>query len=225
MKDRGAWRATVHEDEKILFSHWTATTKKTKSYNPHSEVKVSACNARDQGLIPGLGRSPGEGNGNLLHYSCLENLMDGGAWWATVHGVAKSWTWLSDFTSLHRVGKRVSIYLENVTNTILQLIIGREEGKDETKLKLKFFTEQQERTWYHLVVTRERMLEECCSGGRRLNWVSGINSGCTNSWLCVSQAKEGDLMDMKIWWLLIYGTGMEKILHTEFLSWNSVAFF
>ena len=47
---------------------------------------------------PGLGRSPGEGNGNPLQYSCLENPMDGGAWWATVHGVAKSWTRLSDFT-------------------------------------------------------------------------------------------------------------------------------
>ena len=42
--------------------------------------------------------SPGEGNGNPLQYSCLENPMDGGAWWATVHGVAKSWTRLSDFT-------------------------------------------------------------------------------------------------------------------------------
>ena len=42
--------------------------------------------------------SPGEGNGNLLQYSCLENPMDGGAWWATVHVVAKSWTRLSDFT-------------------------------------------------------------------------------------------------------------------------------
>ena len=55
-----------------------------------SEVKVSACNAGDLGSIPGLGRSPGEGNGNLLQYSCLENPMDRGAWWATVHGVAKS---------------------------------------------------------------------------------------------------------------------------------------
>ena len=52
-------------------------------------LKVSACNAADSGLIPGLGRSPGEGNGNPLQYSCLENPMDGGAWWATVHGVAK----------------------------------------------------------------------------------------------------------------------------------------
>ena len=59
---------------------------------------MSACNAGDVGSIPGLGRSPGEGNGNPLQHSCLENPMDGGAWWATVHGVAKSWTRLSDFT-------------------------------------------------------------------------------------------------------------------------------
>ena len=63
-----------------------------------SDGKVSACNAGDQGLIPGLGRSPKEGNGNPLQYSCLENPMDGRAWWATVHGVAKSRTRLSDFT-------------------------------------------------------------------------------------------------------------------------------
>ena len=63
-----------------------------------SEVKASACNAGDLGLIPGLGRSPGEGNGNPLQYSCLENPMAGGAWWATVHGVAKSQTRLSNLT-------------------------------------------------------------------------------------------------------------------------------
>ena len=57
-----------------------------------SEVKVSARNAGNLGSIPGLGRSPGEGNGNPLQYSCLENPMDGGDWWATVHGVAKSRT-------------------------------------------------------------------------------------------------------------------------------------
>ena len=45
-----------------------------------------------------LGLPVGEGNGNQLQYSCLENPMDGGAWWATVHGVTKSWTQLSDFT-------------------------------------------------------------------------------------------------------------------------------
>ena len=63
-----------------------------------SDSKESACNAGDSGSIPGSGRSPGEGNGNPLQYSCLENPMDGGAWWATVHGVSKSWTRLSDFT-------------------------------------------------------------------------------------------------------------------------------
>ena len=64
------------------------------------EVKASACNAGDLGSIPGSGISPGEGNGNPLQYSCLENPMDGGAWWATVHRVAKSRTRLSDFTYL-----------------------------------------------------------------------------------------------------------------------------
>ena len=58
-------------------------------------------NAGDLGLIPGSGRVPGEGNGNPLQYSCLENPMDRGAWWATVHGVTESWTRLSDFSSLH----------------------------------------------------------------------------------------------------------------------------
>ena len=57
-----------------------------------SEVKASACNAGDLGSISGSGSSPGEGNGNPLQYSCLENPKDGGAWWATAHGVAKSRT-------------------------------------------------------------------------------------------------------------------------------------
>ena len=52
-----------------------------------SEGKASACNAGDLGLIPGLGRSPGEGNGNPRQYSCLENPMDRGAWRATACGV------------------------------------------------------------------------------------------------------------------------------------------
>ena len=65
-----------------------------------SDGKASAYNAGDPGSIPGSGRSPGEGNGNPLQYSCLENPVDGGAWLATVHGVAKSRTRLSDFTTL-----------------------------------------------------------------------------------------------------------------------------
>ena len=61
-----------------------------------SDSKASACNVGDPGSIPGLERSPGEENGNPLQYSCLENSMDGGAWWAAVHGVTKSRTQLSD---------------------------------------------------------------------------------------------------------------------------------
>ena len=58
--------------------------------------KDSACNAGELDLIPRSGRPPGEGNGNPLQYSCLENSMDKVTWRATVHGVAKSWTQLSD---------------------------------------------------------------------------------------------------------------------------------
>ena len=65
-----------------------------------SEDKASACNAVDPGSIPGLGRSSGEGNGNPLQYSCLEYPMDRGAWWATVHSVAKSRMWLSNWTHI-----------------------------------------------------------------------------------------------------------------------------
>ena len=57
-----------------------------------SDSNESACNAGDPGSIPGLGRSPGEGNGYPFQYSCLENSMHRGAWWATFHGIAKSQT-------------------------------------------------------------------------------------------------------------------------------------
>ena len=62
---------------RYLFSIWWLSGKELPA------------NARDTGLIPGSGRSSGEGNGNLLQYSCLGNPMDRGAWWATVHGIAK----------------------------------------------------------------------------------------------------------------------------------------
>ena len=72
-----------------------------------SEVKASDCNAGDLGSIPASGRSLGEGNGNPLQYSCLKNPMDRGAWWATVHGVAKSQTRLSDFTLITLIGSQL----------------------------------------------------------------------------------------------------------------------
>ena len=106
----GAWNLAWWHLELFLFSSVEALQKGPKSYPSGfyggcfpggSEDKASPCNAGDWGSIPGLGRSPGEGNGNPLQYSCLENPMDRGAWWATVHGVAKNQTWLSDFTFFH----------------------------------------------------------------------------------------------------------------------------
>ena len=64
-------------------------------------VKNLPADTGDAGSVPGLGRSPGVGNGNPLQYSFLENSMDRGTWWATVHGVAKSQTQLSDYHTIH----------------------------------------------------------------------------------------------------------------------------
>ena len=75
-----------------------------------TQTVESACSAGDLGLMPGLGRSPGDGNGNPLQYSCLENPVDGGAWQATLHGVAKSRTRLSDFTLLYTLVSFFYVY-------------------------------------------------------------------------------------------------------------------
>ena len=72
-------------------------TKEIESFQVSWNAKESACNSRDQGSIPGLGRSPGEGSSSPLQYSCLEDPMDRRTWWSIVHGVAKSCTWLSNY--------------------------------------------------------------------------------------------------------------------------------
>ena len=80
-----------------------------------SDGKASAYNAGEPGSIPGSGSSSGEGNGNPLQYSCLENHMDGGAWEAAVHGVTRSRTQLSDFTTLHLLfGRNVMTNLDSI---------------------------------------------------------------------------------------------------------------
>ena len=73
-----------------------------------SGSKESTCSVRDLGLIPALGRSSGAGNGNLLQYSCLGNPTGRGAWWATIHGVAKSWTQLERRSTLNALHKKFS---------------------------------------------------------------------------------------------------------------------
>ena len=71
-------------------------TNRSKDFPGGSDGKESACNVGDQGLIPGSRRSSGEGHGNPLQYSCLQNSMGRGAWWAAVHRVAKTQTRLSN---------------------------------------------------------------------------------------------------------------------------------
>ena len=101
--DRGGWGAPVHEV--------TKSRTRLRDYH-HIYLCVDVCiicasqealvvknlpnagDLKDAGPIPGLGRSLGEGHGNPLQYSCLESPLDRGAWWATVHRVAKSWAWL-----------------------------------------------------------------------------------------------------------------------------------
>ena len=78
-----------------------------------SDSNESGCNEGDQGLIPGSGRSPRKGNGKLHQYSCLENPMNEGVWWAIVHGVTKSRTAGLQSTGLQRVAvKRSSLRLK-----------------------------------------------------------------------------------------------------------------
>ena len=78
---------------------------------------MSASNVEDLGSIPGLGRSPGEGNGNPLQYSCLENPMDGGAWWATVRGGHKE----SDMTERLHFHFHLAPFFTNVYYPILNI--------------------------------------------------------------------------------------------------------
>ena len=110
-----AWRIPQTEEPSGLMSIWSHRVGhkwsdfrlKSSSGNsiwwgfPYSSVgKESVCNARDLGSIPGSRRSPGDGNGNPLQYSCVENPMDRGAWQAKIHGVPKSWTHLKRLSIL-----------------------------------------------------------------------------------------------------------------------------
>ena len=107
LMDRGAWWATVHgiAMSRTWLSNWTHTQTYPFRYKLVAYLVKSmpaiVRDAKDVGSVHGLGRCLGEGNGNLLQYSCLENSVAKGAWKDTVHGVTKSQTWLSMHTHTH----------------------------------------------------------------------------------------------------------------------------
>ena len=121
-RDGGAWWAAVYgvTQSRTRLKRLSSSSSKGIQCIPGSSsvknppaVPGATCSTGDPGSIPGSGRSPGEGNGNLFQYWCLENLMDRGAWWATIHAIAKSRTQLSDFTSLHNISSYYYLILLN----------------------------------------------------------------------------------------------------------------
>ena len=87
----------------IMNSYILKSSNVLRDFPGDSESKESACNAGDSGSIPGSGRSPGEGNGNPLYHSCLENFMDRGTWQAIVHKIPKTQTRLTNTHITHNV--------------------------------------------------------------------------------------------------------------------------
>ena len=122
-------------------------------------MPIPWCNAGDLGSIPGLGRSSGEGNGDPLQYSCLENSMDRGAWWAIVHGVTKSRTWLTNAHTSPWKGIIGRISLEWLM----------------LKLKLQYFGPLMQR---RISLEKTLMLGKIEGGRRRgwqrMRWLDGI---------------------------------------------------
>ena len=139
----------------LFHLEWNPVFATSCGFPGGSEVKASACNAGDLGSIPGSGRSPGEGDGNPLQYSCLENPMDVGAWSAIVHGVAKSRTWLSHFTSLHFKGEKQNAMILRMYH---RSYIRMEEEKVTCSL-----------------VVRERIFMQLYASDCSMAWGSGIS--------------------------------------------------
>ena len=92
LKDLGLEISQARNSAQCYMAAWMGGEFEEECFPGGSVGREYTCNTRDVGLIPGLGRSPGGGNGDPLHYSCLESPMDRGAWWATIYVVSKSWT-------------------------------------------------------------------------------------------------------------------------------------
>ena len=166
-----------------------------------SNGKESACNAGDPGLIPGLGRSPGEGNSTPLQCSCLENSMDRGAWRATVHGVRKSWTQLSDehfhFHNAYETSAKrgcTSFAWMHMVSLFVSLVTWCQKTTQRSFQVKDIF-----QTWARFC-TSQRVKD--CQRGRELLW----SCGCA-SWGCKAMWQEGLRKDLSGWvmeWTVCY---------------------
>ena len=124
----------------IGFKVWSVLSIIPGGFPGGSDSKASVYHAGDPGSIPGLGRSPGEGNGNPLQDYCLENPMHRGAWWATAHGVAESRTPLSDnFTFKHHPVKHHTLPLQWYK---LPLRVIQRLGREVSFITADFFKDQ-----------------------------------------------------------------------------------
>ena len=110
--------------------NWNDWARTSLSGSPcGSVVKIPPASAGDVGLIPGLGRSPGEGSGNPLQYSCLRNPMDRGAWQAIDHGLAKSQMWLSMYILLYWAWKGDCLYSQEFISRFHMFLMGIFQGQ------------------------------------------------------------------------------------------------
>ena len=159
--------------DKRVHSKW-----KRPKCNSGADCKESACNEGDPGSVSGSGRPPGEGNGYPLQYSCLENSMDRRAWRATVHGVTKSWTRLSDTNTPVLWPPYAKSWLIGKDTDA-----GRDWGQEE-----KGTTEDEMAGWHHWF------------DGHEFEWTPGVGDGqgglaCCDSW----GRKESDTTEQLNW--------------------------
>ena len=133
-----------------------------------SEGKASACNAGDISSIPELGWSPGEGNGSPHQYSCLENSIDGGAWWATVRGVTKRNDWVPSLSLSHRAERRWWVRMQ------MRVLLENWALLQETGRKTPWEGISRWRSW-NSRGGQERFQKEVCSQRQdgRLSWGEG----------------------------------------------------
>ena len=182
-------------------------------------LPASAGDIRDVGSIPGLGRSPGEGNGNPLQYSCQDNRVDRGAWWATVHMVSKSQTWLKGLSALtlnnnsvlksSHVWSVASIFTQKLTYIISSPYLNGHFGMPPLNASL------QENLWMrckkhkrHQLWSQVYMMRETCTGSFCGTWWGqSYRSGGNEKWfwfsLCLNQLCDHSWASASLWLKLV----------------------